>query len=389
MCSVGAFSFFFPLFTAHLPPRPLEIGTNSHVKIEMDVPTAVFCPETVELDLQASAHSMTEGLAGPAVASGEDMIGAERQEGLWKNSNADQTGAVADRMTVSGLPSVSLLPLPHSANGREPSFAHLPCWPGPQLPQLHGGINAMNYFVGQAAVPCFTPDQCAASDTVQLQMKHSVVDEGNIGQYQQFSAEAWAKDERGLFPILEHPVPAVPNGNYVSQAASEIDSFEAALGLGQQFMTPGSAMTAYESAGLRPLNWSAKPLDTISRTASNLRIPPGPAQEPPSVKRTECSVCGKLFSSAGNLKRHSVIHSKARPYKCEICGKRFTQKGHVRTHQSVHTGQRPYGCDICGKFFSQFGHLNSHIVRHKKGGLQGKTIKLHPQPRNQMGPGEY
>lgn len=82
--------------------------------------------------------------------------------------------------------------------------------------------------------------------------------------------------------------------------------------------------------------------------------PPVPPPEPrddyvtmddgPSVQDesggTVCSVCSRVFSTRGNLKRHMLMH---RPYRhkhqCTLCLKMFSWPGDLRTHLRVAHGQ--------------------------------------------------
>ncbi|TPX44992.1 hypothetical protein SeMB42_g03428 [Synchytrium endobioticum] len=83
-------------------------------------------------------------------------------------------------------------------------------------------------------------------------------------------------------------------------------------------------------------------------------------------KRFCCSLpdCNKSFAKKGDLHRHELIHSGARPHVCEECGKSFIQRGALKTHERVHTGEKPYECPYrgCRKRFSD----PSQFSRHKK-----------------------
>lgn len=61
-----------------------------------------------------------------------------------------------------------------------------------------------------------------------------------------------------------------------------------------------------------------------------------------------CSVCARVFSTKGNLKRHMLMH---RPYRhrhqCTLCLKTFSWPGDLRTHMRVAHGQ---GCHKSSPF---------------------------------------
>lgn len=50
------------------------------------------------------------------------------------------------------------------------------------------------------------------------------------------------------------------------------------------------------------------------------------------VSGPACPVCQKTFNCPSKLKRHSVVHSRSRPFLCTDCGKGFTQKPSLQTH---------------------------------------------------------
>lgn len=67
--------------------------------------------------------------------------------------------------------------------------------------------------------------------------------------------------------------------------------------------------------------------------------PPPPAP-PDDGAAPVCSVCARVFSTKGNLKRHMLMH---RPYRhkhqCTLCFKTFSWPGDLRTHMRVAHGQ--------------------------------------------------
>lgn len=77
-----------------------------------------------------------------------------------------------------------------------------------------------------------------------------------------------------------------------------------------------------------------------------------------------CDICGKAFTSASGMRRHTMIHTGDRPFVCEVCGKAFTQISDLRKHKIVHIGDKPFTCDVCRKAFARFSDLKRHKRIH-------------------------
>lgn len=83
-----------------------------------------------------------------------------------------------------------------------------------------------------------------------------------------------------------------------------------------------------------------------------------------SIKRFECSICGKSCASQAMLTMHERVHTNERPFPCQLCPLRFKTKTHLRTHQLTHTREKKFGCSVCMKYFALKGNLVVHLRTH-------------------------
>lgn len=82
------------------------------------------------------------------------------------------------------------------------------------------------------------------------------------------------------------------------------------------------------------------------------------------VKPYSCSECGKGFGDKWSLTKHMRVHSGERPFECFLCGQCFPDKLALQNHLQVHTGEKPYICDVCGKCFAAARALQDHRAGH-------------------------
>ncbi|XP_058456046.1 zinc finger and SCAN domain-containing protein 2-like [Malaya genurostris] len=73
-----------------------------------------------------------------------------------------------------------------------------------------------------------------------------------------------------------------------------------------------------------------------------------------------CAICNKRFKCTANLKTHIRVHTKERPYSCTLCSKNFAHLSDKRRHEVVHSGNYPYRCDLCSKPFTRKTVLERH-----------------------------
>lgn len=71
------------------------------------------------------------------------------------------------------------------------------------------------------------------------------------------------------------------------------------------------------------------------------------------IKIHKCDLCQKAFANKFQLTRHSVVHSKERPFKCDFCKQTFNRKETLTVHETRHSDERPFNCDTCGKSFKR------------------------------------
>lgn len=70
------------------------------------------------------------------------------------------------------------------------------------------------------------------------------------------------------------------------------------------------------------------------------------------AKTYTCKRCKNEFDNKTDYEDHMAeVHNVGRNHECHICHKQLRRAGDVRKHMLTHSDAKPYACDICGKQF--------------------------------------
>uniref|UniRef100_A0A3Q3MFR8 C2H2-type domain-containing protein n=1 Tax=Labrus bergylta TaxID=56723 RepID=A0A3Q3MFR8_9LABR len=84
------------------------------------------------------------------------------------------------------------------------------------------------------------------------------------------------------------------------------------------------------------------------------------------LRRKDCNVCGKKFTTTHCLRLHSKIHAAIRDFKCQVCGITFCKRRNLIRNDFAKCKKDRHVCPSCGKSFRFIHHFRKHIKTHTK-----------------------
>ena len=82
-------------------------------------------------------------------------------------------------------------------------------------------------------------------------------------------------------------------------------------------------------------------------------------------KSHKCPMCASSFTTAGNLKRHILVHIGEKPFSCNQCEYKCTHADHLKRHMLTHSGEKPFTCMQCEFSCTTASDLKRHILKHR------------------------
>ncbi|KAM7059555.1 zinc finger protein 541 [Molossus nigricans] len=133
----------------------------------------------------------------------------------------------------------------------------------------------------------------------------------------------------------------------------------------EEYADPES-QTSLQDLGLGPLK-APKDADEGGRATSGSARKGKRQHSSPQNPLLDCSLCGKVFSSASSLSKHYLTHSQERKHVCKVCSKAFKRQDHLTGHMLTHQKTKPFVCieQGCSKSYCDYRSLRRHYeVQH-------------------------
>nr|KAF6412475.1 zinc finger protein 541 [Rousettus aegyptiacus] len=128
----------------------------------------------------------------------------------------------------------------------------------------------------------------------------------------------------------------------------------------EEYADPES-QTSLQDLGLGALK-VPKEADDGGRAASGSARKGKRQHASPQSALLDCSLCGKVFSSASSLSKHYLTHSQERKHVCKVCSKAFKRQDHLTGHMLTHQKTKPFVCiqQGCSKSYCDYRSLRRH-----------------------------
>mmetsp|Transcript_37647 Transcript_37647/g.42666 ORF Transcript_37647/g.42666 Transcript_37647/m.42666 type:complete len:222 (+) Transcript_37647:299-964(+) len=101
----------------------------------------------------------------------------------------------------------------------------------------------------------------------------------------------------------------------------------------------------------------------------------------------KCTLCGTSLTREYSLRLHVMSHFKVKRYECDVCHKRYSSKQYLQEHKLVHSQTSLLGCpdQSCGRRFRRHARLVYHCRVTGHGQPDSLERKLEEQDIRQEG----
>ncbi|XP_026576345.1 sal-like protein 2 isoform X1 [Pseudonaja textilis] len=106
------------------------------------------------------------------------------------------------------------------------------------------------------------------------------------------------------------------------------------------------------------------------------------SSSPASSGPNQCVICLRVLSCPRALQLHYGQHGGERPFKCKVCGRAFSTRGNLRAHFVAHktspSARAQNSCPICQKKFTNAVSLQQHVRMHLGGQIPNGALLPEP-----------